>query len=40
MEFRQFLSVAKGSAGETRTQLYRMYDIGYISEEADRLISE
>ena len=33
LEFRQFLSVAKGSAGETRSQIYRLYDCEYISDE-------
>ncbi|MFP2995628.1 four helix bundle protein [Spongiivirga sp. MCCC 1A20706] len=32
-EFRQFLSMAKGSAGETRSQCYRVFDSGYIQEE-------
>lgn len=33
IEFRQFLAIAKGSAGETRSQLYRLLDCGYITEE-------
>ena len=33
VEFRQFLSIAKGSAGETRSQLYRLFDNHYINKD-------
>lgn len=42
-EFVHFLSVAKGSAGEVRAQLYLALDQGYITEddlESARLLAE
>jgi four helix bundle protein len=32
-EFHQFLSIAKGSCGELRSQLYVAYDAGLLSRE-------
>lgn len=40
LEFRQFLSIAKGSAGETRSQLYRILDFGCINESKFELLKK
>lgn len=39
-EFIQFLSIAKGSCGETRSQCYRALDYGFIDQKQFNLIHE
>lgn len=37
-EFRQFLSYAKGSAGETRSQMLRAVALGYITKDQGKVL--
>lgn len=39
-EFIQFLSISKGSLGEVRSQLYRVYDRKLINEKEHELLNE
>ena len=39
-EFVQFLCIAKGSCGESKSQLYRALDFGYIPEDEFNRLTE
>lgn len=38
MEFNNFLSIAKGSSGEVRSQLFRGIDMGYFNEDETKTL--
>ncbi len=38
MEFNNFLSIAKGSSGEVRSQLFRGTDMGYFDEDETKTL--
>ncbi len=40
IEFRQFLPIAKGSADETRSQLFRAFDFAHIEESKFELLEK
>jgi four helix bundle protein len=35
-EFARFLAIARGSAGEVRSQVYLAHDLGYIDDQTSR----
>jgi four helix bundle protein len=37
-EFARFLAIARGSAGEVRSQVYLAQDLGYIDEQTSRAL--
>ena len=39
-EYLNFLNIAKGSAGEVRSQLYVALEVGYLQKESDKELRE
>lgn len=39
-EYLNFLNIAKGSAGEIRSQLYIAYEVGYLSNDEHTKLKE